>query len=556
MKNIIIFLFVNLLLVTAVQAEISYGDFTFDGDVDGFDLDAFSQTDLSELTSFVGQFGTIDDFYCYDNDEDGFGLGPGCPALDCDDDDEYINPDAFDLPDYDFIDANCDGIDGDLEYAVFVATDGIDASSCGSIDSPCKTIMHGLDNTAPGEYLIVAQGTYDESVTLKDGASIYGGYDRHFGWERDVSFITMISGSATGMAAWNINTVTVVDFVHIKSSNVTTNSVNSIGVHIVDSSNALRFINVTVTAGNGGPGRDGTQGAGGNNGQDGGDGMDGCDGCSTGGYGGNAGNSSCSLTGGDGGSGGYWSYGEGHGDGYDGEAGSSYSSGGYGGQGGAADDDTCIFTCDKAGNGSNGGKGAAGNSSTFNGQGGYDGYISLNQWVGRPGTTGGDGYSGGGGGGGGGGGSNDCCSSDRGGGAGGGGSGGCGGQGGDGGFAGGGSFGFLTIRSNPDISFCTIQAGNGGNGGDGGLGGAGGIGGAGGLRGLGRDDSGNGGNGGSGGNGGEGAYGGGGAGGGSYCIYRYGNYPGLSNNYYIRGLGGSGGSAPNSGQAGSSIEVF
>ena len=44
-----------------------------------------------------------------------------------------------DLPDPAFLDTNCDGIDGTVDRAVFVATNGID-SNPGTRDAPCATV--------------------------------------------------------------------------------------------------------------------------------------------------------------------------------------------------------------------------------------------------------------------------------------------------------------------------------------------------------------------------------------------------------------------------------
>src|SRR5688500_11373197 len=59
-----------------------------------------------------------------DIDGDGFAATAG----DCQPLDPSIGPQAADLPDLDFIDADCDGIDGDGSVAVFVAPDGSDSN--------------------------------------------------------------------------------------------------------------------------------------------------------------------------------------------------------------------------------------------------------------------------------------------------------------------------------------------------------------------------------------------------------------------------------------------
>src|SRR5881394_653672 len=60
-------------------------------------------------------------------------------ALDCDDNNAAAYPGAPDVPDGAFVDSNCDGIDGDIAKAVFVAPGGSDDATCGSQASPCQS---------------------------------------------------------------------------------------------------------------------------------------------------------------------------------------------------------------------------------------------------------------------------------------------------------------------------------------------------------------------------------------------------------------------------------
>ena len=58
-----------------------------------------------------------------------------------------VHPDATDLPDPSYLDANCDGIDGEASNAAFVSTSG--SGSVCSMASPCATVQQGID-TASG----------------------------------------------------------------------------------------------------------------------------------------------------------------------------------------------------------------------------------------------------------------------------------------------------------------------------------------------------------------------------------------------------------------------
>lgn len=113
---------------------------------------------------------------------------------------EYAS--ASDLPDMDFNDDNCDGIDGDLSEAVFVSKDGSDASSTCSREAPCSTITHAIERAAnDGKTQVLIQtGLYSEVVSLADGIGLYGGYDAN--WMRadheDSEHHATVSGGLNG----------------------------------------------------------------------------------------------------------------------------------------------------------------------------------------------------------------------------------------------------------------------------------------------------------------------------------------------------------------------
>ncbi|XXX72958.1 hypothetical protein WMF30_35450 [Sorangium sp. So ce134] len=449
-----------------------------------------------------------------------------------------------DLPDDGFVDANCDGIDGDASQAIFVATNGNDAiSTPGTMAQPKLTIMEGINAAVLQEktQVYISQGTYIGRVTLTSGVSLYGGYDRALGWARSAaSTVVVRSGStddgyAAALEGTNINAPTTIDRLTITTSDL---GISAAGI----SNHAMRCVNCTAVtlknsrleAGDGAPGAPGATGGvgeAGGNGSTGGAGS--CDnaGTRTGGAGGT---SACGRTGGNGGNGGP----EGENPGSGGQNGAG---GALGGNGGAAGDDSAG---QPGANGQNGASGGIGNSGT----GGSGGTVASNLWRARTGNTGGRGVHGNGaGGGGGGGGQGGIIANDgAGNGGGGGGAGGCGGFGGLGGNGGGGSFGlFLVNSSGFQLIANQIASGNGGSGGAGGVGGNGGAGGNGGNGGtVCTSEVGAGGTGGRGGNGGQGGYGGGGAGGVSYGVYRVGSSSvTFGGNVLAHGAGGAGGTS-------------
>ncbi len=448
-----------------------------------------------------------------------------------------------DVPDLNGRDDNCDGVDGTVTDAIFVAPGGSSSTSCGlSQTTPCATIVLGITRAAATgrRQVLIASGTYNGSVSMQNGISLYGGYSPST-WQRTFAADTTISVAGTsanayGILANNLTSVTTVDHIRIVVGDSSVTGGNTYGI-IANNSGGLRVSYTEIDAGNGGAGSngsDGTAGASGGRGQDGNTGCDGNTSCSvndrSGGAGGAGGSSSCAA-GTSGGAGGQ---------GRNGAGASGASGGGAGGEGAnRCNLSLCSGSCDGGrSTGATGGAGAAGANGPngANGTPGSGGGISGSFWVTASGTNGANGTNGGAGrgGGGGGGGADRCrqnlllgcaniagCNPDRGGGGGGGGGAGCAGTRGTRGTGGGGSFGiFLVNSSGVVVSNTSITTGNGGRGGNAGAGRAGGAGDVGGTGGSGPDDAGNGGSGGRGGNGGAGGSGGAGAGGPSIGIYR------------------------------------
>jgi len=469
-------------------------------------------------------------------------------------------PAQTDGPDGLFIDDNCDGIDGDLNGAIFVATNGgTDSSTCGlTYTDPCATIGFSIIRAlqaARGE-LYVQAGDYNEVVVLVNGIDIYGGYDTN--WQRDVHTdsehrvtITGAQDSGTGgddefltIRAHNlVVSTTVADVVIVgpeASGTTISGARSSYAIHVDDAIIDLQRVSVV-----GGNGEDASSGAVGL--------PTSSAGASTamrGGVGGNANEftTSCNDS----------SHGNGGSAGTNSCSGTRNPNGGRGGDGGEMDTDCdCVFgacvcgpcaatagdggtnaahtfgTLGLGGNGGSGGgscgvptppgrdgriqNGSAGSGATGNG------FLSGSYWFARSGGSGGVGQNGGGGGGGGGSGGCDDGIDSHGAGGGGGGAGGCAASAaGGGGVGGGGSFGiFVAGGASLTASDCTIARGVGGNGGNGGNGGHGQVGGAGRSGGLADGDSKAGSVGGDGAHGGHGGGGGGGGGGISAGIFSF-----------------------------------
>jgi hypothetical protein len=411
-------------------------------------------------------------------------------------------------------DTSCGGLQCD---AVYVSKTGNDSAQ-GTRADPLKTINAGIAKASarmPAVPVYVGSGEYDETVTMKAGVDVWGGYDAS--WMPSTTATEIVGPSSGAVLIDQITSATALHKVTVVSGDATAAGASSYAV-IVTGSRMITLDSVTVTPGKGG---DGVSGNGGVNGGGGGPGAAGgpgvehssvfCD-SHTVPSGGGGGGSPCGMTGGRGGD-----PGVGDGGGANGAT-VGNAGGGAGGAGGGHSGGICNGGNRTAGDGLPGAPGGAGGNGT-NGVGGMAAGVFVGAMYmtsdGTSGTPGGNG-AGGAGGGGGGGGTTDCDSSGSSGGGGGGG--GCGGTNGTGGTGGGGSFGVVAVDSQVVLKGTTVMAGQGGNGGAGGLGGFGGIGGTGGTGGAyggssEQDDGGCGDHGGNGGNGGNGGTGGGGGGG-------------------------------------------
>lgn len=161
--------------------------------------------------------------------------------------------DGVDEPDVGGVDSDCDGIDGDADQAVFVATTGNDTAS-GTRDAPVATITRAIAVAVAGgrTQVLVAEGSYVESIVVAAGISIHGGYRANAGWLRFTTAKTTIAAPASASAV-------VVDGVHVETrlSRLTLRSDDGIGMNassiavVVKNSTMIRFEDSIVEAGDG-----------------------------------------------------------------------------------------------------------------------------------------------------------------------------------------------------------------------------------------------------------------------------------------------------------------
>jgi hypothetical protein len=463
-----------------------------------------------------------------------------------------------DVPDDEFEDTNCDGIDGDVAKAVFVSATG-SSTADGSKTNPVDTIGKAIELAASsGKDVYVCNGTYAEALQIESaGVHLFGGYDCDAGWTRTAAHAEIAAPVGSALVVRNVSDFSI-DRIDLTSPNAVQAGESSIAARILDSTIILSH--AIVRAGSGAPGAAGEAGAALSLAP-----RKGADGqslntttCST-----SNPSAACLVVASGGGAGLQSPYGCPTG---------SATLGGRGGDGGniyknAINQDGSVGSPPAATTsspvGASGEDGAigpiAGPALAGFGSVSADNYVADN--AGPDGSPGKHGQSGTGGRGG-----VSCYNASTcgdsiatsfyiGGGGGQGGFGGCGGFGGRGGGGGGASIGLLAVNSNVQVVWSSISTSAGGSGGvpgDGGDGSAGGPGGVGGTGSTGSRAA----NGGPGGAGGKGGMGGGGGGGPSIPIVAKGFAPVLSATTLTPGAGGPGGTGPGGdGAVGESAEL-
>jgi hypothetical protein len=481
-----------------------------------------------------------------------------------------------------YVDRDCDGVDGVVARSLFVREGATNGN--GTRDRPFGTLAAALAAYTPAQHdaILVAAGLYAETVALREGVHMYGGYTADFSG-RDVAGRPTIlapsepaaGGPAAVVVARGVRTAgTLAGFViqgWDPSPSLTAGAPGktSVAVLVADCGPGLRLVNNLIRGGRGGGGAPGLAGRTGGDGGDGGDGRDAreCQTASCAGeqQGGGAGgvNATC---GGAAGAAGARSRGDQNDQDYQpplGRNGRGGTNANYSSANNPQFGQFCKYDCvvqgdleaDDAQNGEAGLDGRGGDG-CFEGL----GRLAGEAWLASVATAGTVGQLGQGGGGGGAGGSvpnlnPPSCSvgarvGDLGSTGGGGGAGGCGGLAGGAGGAGGASVAVLVVGNGPGDPTLVANRVVRGAGGDGGAGGTGGDGGAGGQGGDGGSAAppawcaGGGGKGGRGGDGGRGGGGGGGCGGAAFGVAGRLRNPAsmsASNDFSAATLGGDGG---------------
>ena len=233
--------------------------------------------------------GEIDDGTdAYDNDGDCFcvsapctgSISTGCSTIDggdCDDTDNSVHPDALDTPDLDYIDHDCDGMDGDETNGVYLdPVSGKDTASGGTSSKPVKTLDEAFSKAKSSgrDWIYVASGSLSLSGTFDEGINIAGGYDASAGWSRKSSILPTLVTSASGVVISGWTTATEWQQIGIIANANTAKSGSSFALRVINSKD-LTINGCEIESGDAGIGLDGANGTSGASGKNGTRGDDG-----------------------------------------------------------------------------------------------------------------------------------------------------------------------------------------------------------------------------------------------------------------------------------------
>lgn len=165
-----------------------------------------------------------------------------------------------DEPDDEFIDSNCDGIDGDVKRAIFVSPDGFDSDD-GSIKKPVQSIGQAiLLAKDEGLAVYVCNGTYRENVVIDAPVSVYGGYDCARDWKRTKDVAILQAGAGLPLLVKNVDGKVRLERLAFRAPDAVGAGQSSQAAAIVGSSD-VSLSQVELKAGRGTAGVHGTKGA-------------------------------------------------------------------------------------------------------------------------------------------------------------------------------------------------------------------------------------------------------------------------------------------------------
>jgi hypothetical protein len=217
-----------------------------------------------------------------------FDVDKDCLTCECEYKSDIDLPDFPDGPTFGpngtpaFEDANCDGVDGEVNNAVFVSINAGDDANPGTREMPVKTIAQGqqIASTTGIRDVYVAEGTYDENVSVIAGVDLYGGFSSDFLKHHRLNHKTSIRGVPTPAAqtacdgdvtkhraALTCNGITggeigstVVQGFELRGPQQDATCTNSYALYVNDCDDTVVFRSLDLKGGKGGPGRPGAPG--------------------------------------------------------------------------------------------------------------------------------------------------------------------------------------------------------------------------------------------------------------------------------------------------------
>ncbi len=160
-------------------------------------------------------------------------------------------------------DMDCDGTVDTTEAFIFVSKTG-DDSNPGTLEFPVATINRGIALATPRLLtVVVAQGSYDQTVVLRAGVSVFGGYRSDFGdhdpevFEVKVERPTERQGLPV-LEGDGIRSPTEISGLTLVGSNGESPGTGSTAAFLSDSDENLYFHDIRIIAGQGVDGGDGS----------------------------------------------------------------------------------------------------------------------------------------------------------------------------------------------------------------------------------------------------------------------------------------------------------
>jgi hypothetical protein len=166
---------------------------------------------------------------------------------------------AKDLPDEDFADTDCDGIDGNAASAVFVSPGGFDDAP-GTREEPVQSVERGIELASErGGQVYVCNGTYRENVVISAPVSVYGGYDCTRGWKRTKDRAVIEPGVSVPLIVRGVSGPVHIERIAFRAADAVAEGQSAQAAGVVDSKD-VTLVRVEFVSGKGANGADGVPG--------------------------------------------------------------------------------------------------------------------------------------------------------------------------------------------------------------------------------------------------------------------------------------------------------